>query len=207
MSVPFRPPALLAAVAVIVVTLTPLTSFADAWSRTDPAADMVLYAAMATKATAAPEAANADVVSSEIRHGDLKVKLRLSMSELKVAADEAVHVVWLVDTNELKHFTVSVYISDGKRAGDWQLRNRSGGASVRCALTHTVDYSANTVGVTVPRSCLSNPRWVRTGAWSTAFRFVQEGDDPDVLVFADDAARSGSVSEGQPTFGPRIYKG
>jgi hypothetical protein len=57
---------------------------------------------------------------------------------------------------------------------------------VRCAgLRHTIDYRTHTVRISVPRTCLGNPTWVRVGADTATWSEAREA------YHSDDALRRG----------------
>lgn len=72
---------------------------------------------------------------------------------------------------------------------------------VRCpGLRHDIDYAADTVTVSVPRGCLSDPRWVqgRIGG----FAFPEKGDGSEAYL---DSASDDTADE--PTWTPRVRRG
>lgn len=72
---------------------------------------------------------------------------------------------------------------------------------VRCpGLRHEIDYAADTAMVSVPRSCLSRPRWVqaRVGAFG-----IPEGGDGNQMFY--DAGRNGSTDT--PRWTARVARG
>lgn len=72
---------------------------------------------------------------------------------------------------------------------------------VRCpGLSHQIDYTADTATVSVPRSCLSKPRWVQGRIGALGFPEQSEGNE----VFLD----SGSdETADEPSWTARIRRG
>lgn len=106
-----------------------------------------------------------------------------------------------VRTDEGREADLTTYV-DG-RTRDWQgetVWDVAGHASARCAGLHTrIDYTADTVRVRIPRSCLSNPRWVRVGSAGSS---LQRG-----YLYADDARLRGRLDKDDLAFGPRLRRG
>lgn len=87
----------------------------------------------------------------------------------------------------------------GPGQGRVEFTNRNG-RPVSCdGLARRIDWSTNTVRMTVPRACLGNPRWVRAGYGY--YRMNQ-----DLVIWMDEAHRNGTVS-GSLALGPRVHRG
>ena len=63
----------------------------------------------------------------------------------------------------------------------------------------TYSASRDLIKMSVPRSCLGNPRWVKVAVVSLG---IQESG-----TLADDALRTGLKSSGKLTFGPKLNRG
>lgn len=116
------------------------------------------------------------------------------------SGDMSAHFV-SVRTNEGLRADLTVYV-DG-RTRDWQGERSwevAGRDSARCAGLRTrIDYTADTVRVRIPRSCLSDPRWVRVGSAGSS---LQRG-----YLYADDARLRGRLDQDDLAFGPRLRRG
>jgi hypothetical protein len=73
---------------------------------------------------------------------------------------------------------------------------------VACKVKHTIDYTAHTVVVKVPRSCLGKPRWVRVGMAG----FTGNGTGDSSLVYVDDALTNGTIAQRGPQYSPKVRR-
>lgn len=72
---------------------------------------------------------------------------------------------------------------------------------VRCdGLRHSVDYAADVATVSVPRSCLSKPRWVQTRTGAIGFPADGAGDEAYLDSASDDTAD-------EPSWTARVRRG
>ncbi len=82
-------------------------------------------------------------------------------------------------------------------------------------LSHHIDYTANTVTMSVPRSCLGRPGWIKAGAASV--RLAGMGDvvdgsnadqapDPAVIEQYVDDAHAGKLGD-NIKYSPRLRRG
>lgn len=91
-------------------------------------------------------------------------------------------------TNEGVRRFVSLDAWRGHWAGDSQVYNGKY-HEVRCEVQHSIDYQVNSMEVSFPRRCASNPRWVEFRVWAQS-----SGDDG---YFVDDALRDRPI-DSQP---------
>lgn len=152
-------------------------------------------------ATPAPDRTNGDITSIRSVHFGRRVAVKVSYADLTKTGDATVTFLRIV-TNEGLGRNMFVAAGPGGWArGQARLENRRG-TKQKCRTGHTIDYDTNTITMRVPRTCLSNPRWVRIG-FETAT--VEDGGDS---VFFDDALRDSAPSpEDQPTLGERLLRG
>ena len=109
---------------------------------------------------------NDDLVRTVVRHGDRRVVVKAKYADLKRSADPLILVVRLRTNESLKRDVAVETVSSPR--GSVMFAKHSG-ADVKCTgLTHDVDYDADRVTVSVPRSCLSNPRWVQATVGAVA---------------------------------------
>ncbi|WP_183095632.1 hypothetical protein [Nocardioides stalactiti] len=76
---------------------------------------------------------------------------------------------------------------------------------LRCRIGREIDPVGDVVRLTLPRTCLQSPDWVRVGA--DAVRFV-ETDDPDdetFTVFSDDFDGGTVLTKWKISYGPRVH--
>lgn len=129
----------------------------------------------------APERTLNDVRNTELRHGARRVAVRVDYVDLKKeAGGEYQGLGILMVTNEGVRRFVSLDAWPGHWSGESQMYNGKYN-EVRCAVRHSIAYEANTMKVSFPRRCASNPRWVEFRVWTQS-----SGDDG---YYADDALR------------------
>lgn len=159
--------------------------------------------------TPAPDATEPDVKSIQISHGARRVNVALRFVDLTKAATAAAYEVE-VRTNERLLRVVDVEAGPGSWRG--QQSFSSPRRNLRCkGLSHSIDYDKNVVAVSIPRSCLSRPRWVKVAAMAAddvvATTTPTDGSAPTTTDtgYFDDAQNSKfGFNE---TWSPRIHKG
>lgn len=159
----------------------------------------------ATTQTPAPEVSNGDIVRSVFRHERRRISVRVKFADLERVDGLRMDVVQLV-TNERLHRDVLVVAGPGMRRGDAQMSAPR--RDVRCrGLRWRIDYDLNVVRVSFPRSCVSNPRWIKVGMGSALVTELSNPDPTSGALYLDDAQRSGSVSEYRMRWSPRLHRG
>ncbi len=169
--------------------LTP-DAVGDAWSR---GSDGVF--------TEAGSRSNTDVVASAVRHTDRRVNASVRYDDLVRNGDRVVTPVRVLASNGTTYL-LRVTAEAGDRDGTGRLLRYTGkGAQtvgVPCeGLQHSVSYAEDLVAVSVPRSCLGGPAWVRYGGTVRAV-------DPDGTVFTDALLSGDPVND---LFSARIARG
>ena len=111
--------------------------------------------------------ANTDVVASAVRHTDRFVNASVRYDDLVRDGDRIVTPVRLHASNGTTYL-LRVTTQAGDRDGTARLLRYTGQgaqtARVACdGLQHSVSYADDLVAVSVPRSCLGRPAWVRYG--------------------------------------------
>lgn len=157
----------------------------------------------------APDATEPDVKSIQITHGARRVNVAMRFVDLTKAATAAVYEAE-VRTNERLLRVVDVEAGPG----EWRGRQSFSGplATPRCkGLSHSIDYDKNVVAFSIPRSCLSKPRWVKVAAMAgdevVATTTPADGSAPtstDTGYFDDAQNSKFGFNE---TWSPRIHKG
>jgi hypothetical protein len=146
------------------VVLAPVPAFAqrlvigdgpgDSWEEHhDPSTGDVTY-------TQAGSPVNADVLRTVVRHRAHSVLVRTAFADLRNNAQGVVSGI-KIRTNEGLHRQVWV-MKDGSASGSQVALVTPRGRQVRChGLSKSIDWAGDSISVTVPRSCLSAPRWVQ----------------------------------------------
>jgi hypothetical protein len=185
-----RPLVLMATAAA--VALIPAAADAGSYSSVDHAHDMVVLTLPGGTTSPAPERAEGDIIASRVRHKAHVVVMTMRYQEL-TAGQRAVH--WFgIRTGKMARF-VLLATDAGHPAGRARLF-KPNGKMVRCQVRHSIDYTANTATVRVPRSCLGTPRRVRAA--------MQYGAPiSSTQTYVDDARSNGGWL---PVYGPWVRR-
>ena len=180
-----------AALASAVTLFAPLSpAYAEAVSWVDGRADMSGVPAMeSTPSQPAPGQTNGDIRAVSVRHSARAVIIRASFTDLRRGRFD-LDVRGGVETNAGVFRGFDVGWNDHQGGYAW-LEN---GAQdhVRCAWTHRLNFTEDTVLLQIPRGCLSRPRWVRVHL--NTIRLMDTMRNP--MQFSDDA-HSGEDAEGK----------
>jgi hypothetical protein len=150
----------------------------------------------------APEATDGDILRTAVDHRLRKVILIVKYTELR-RVDPVMHFVSLVTNESLRRDVVVTPDADHPQGK--VIFAKGSGTRLRCAgLERRIDYTANTLRLEIPRSCLSAPRWVRVGVG--AVRTHETGPESGE-TFIDDANRNGALGSAHPAFGARVRRG
>ena len=194
----------LVAAATAALTIVPLTAAnAQTWRHTDTTGDVQSVVGDADP-TPAPDAVDPDATSVRVSHGPGKVTIRTQYQDLAKASDGFYAFFFQLRTNERVNRQLEVDAGPGMWRG--QLSFGSPRKKLHCrGLARSIDYTANTVTVTVPRSCLSNPRWVQIGDAAVKVIGPDATDANSGTLFADDAV-SPNVGNNL-AWSPSIHRG
>ena len=141
-----------------------------------------------------------DVLSLRVNHRANVVRVTMFEDQLtRVRKGDMAFHVFALRTNEGKRADVSLLTQKGKWQGKADFFS---GRNSKCrGLRSNVDYAKNSVQVTIPRRCLSNPRWVQVGGGTGVLTEGEAG-----RIYADDANLDAKV-EDDIAFGPRVRRG
>lgn len=176
--------------------LVPSSASARSYTIPDPAHDVIGFFEGGGGPEAAPTRAEGDVLASGVAHRPRRVIVAMRYAAMTQTTMEAAHT-FLLTTNEGKVRRVTVMVSPGHWGGTTYFNNGHGDV-VRCKLTTTLSYAQRRATVSIPRRCLSSPRWVRVGMQSMT---MEQG------IFYLDDGQSGAPLSGHPVFGPRVRRG
>ena len=119
--------------------------------------------------TRAPGSKHADVTWVQLRHGARRVVLTAKLAELtKQGAEVGLLAQFRTSTGLLRD--AMLFGQVGIRSGYVEFSNRTG-KPLACDISHKIDYAANTMMMSVPRSCLNNPSYVEfrsQSSWVTS---------------------------------------
>lgn len=188
--------------------LLPTAAHAEKVVTDDPAADAVRVVGAPVdgggedQILPAPENTTADVVSTVVDHDEARVRVTVRLRELGSA--RMYFAVLQVRTPD------GSYEVEVERLGrEPRVEMTRRGRAVDCArLRASSDRSRARVVVTVPAACLGSPRWVQLGVGVASLETEQtDTGTEEVVVFADDAHRAGTIRTDRLTRGPRVHRG
>jgi hypothetical protein len=186
------------AIAAGLIVASATSASAESLTVTDPRGDLRAYDVENGEPGNAGSVSNGDIVRSVLRHGDTRISVRVKFSELRKIGEfrgDAIRVV----TNEGVKRDVSTSAGPGMWSGESDM-SRPNGTLVDCAVAHRIDYDRNVVTVSFPRSCVSNPRWVRLGVGAM---WMSSGTG---MYYVDDAQVDGNVND-SVRLSPRLSRG
>jgi hypothetical protein len=150
----------------------------------------------------APRQTAGDITGIVVRHAPRRVFVTVRFRELRAMHPMQIHVIQL-KTNESLRRELSIIATPQRPQGHADF-TRPNGDTVRCRyLRRQVDYAENVLRVSIPRRCLSHPRWVRVGMGHLR---IPKTADGSMVIYADEAYRSGTVGD-RLTLGPRVRRG
>jgi hypothetical protein len=139
---------------------------------------------------------NVDLEKVVVKHTAKAVVAKATYTDLARSGHQFMYALRL-RTNEGVKRDVNVDTLFSGWKGNVTL-SKANGSEVRCrGLSHAIDYAADTVTVSVPRRCLSAPRWVQ--AFTAAIGFSETGD-----FYIDHGHRADMVEK--VTWSPRIRR-
>lgn len=124
----------------------------------DAAEDVYVYDLDAGQYVLAGAFAPADVRRAEARHGDRKITVKLTFADLRKSGIQNYYVRFRTPTMER---FAEVHTGAGDWGGTVVWKNEKGAELATKGLSHKVDYADDFVRLTVARSALDRPTWVR----------------------------------------------
>jgi hypothetical protein len=198
----------LLAAALPAVLLAPVAAHAEKVGTTDPAGDVVSVGPTEQgeddldNLLPAPENLTADVVRTVVDHADSRLRVRIDLRELGRARN-----YFAVLQVRTPAGTFEVETDDLGRRPEVEMTRRS--RAVECPrLRADSDRAAARALITIPTACLGAPRWVQVGAGIASLETVTAADGAEqVVVYADDAHRVGTISDENLAKGPKVRRG
>lgn len=162
------------------------TSAAASLTKVDQRGDLQYVEGESETSSPAPTVQNGDITRTVMKHAARRIAVRIQFADLRRVGmrGDFLRVV----TNEGVRRDVMIFAGPMSWRGDAEM-TRLNGQPVACDIAHKIDYDRNVVTVSFPRSCVSNPRWVRLGTGS--FWTESEG----TKSYADDAQLDGQVND------------
>jgi hypothetical protein len=173
------------------------TSAAAGLTHVDQRGDLQYVEGESETPSPAPTVQNGDITRTVMKHADRRISIRVQFADLRRVGmrGEVARIV----TNEGVRRDVMIFAGLTSWRGEADM-TRPNGKPVECDIAHKIDYDRNVVTVSFPRSCVSNPRWVRLGVGS--FWMENEGSKS----YADDAQLDGQVNDNLK-LSPRLRRG
>lgn len=199
MNKPLVRAALLAAT--LAATLLPAGASAATLATADPAGDVwrSTFDPETEEETVEPAGTqpNVDLTRTSVTHGASRLVVKARYADLERSTYRFFFFAELRTNEGLRR---DLWVETTMRwSGDSALFGRRG--ETRCrGLRHDIDYAADTVTLSVPRDCLSKPRWVQ--ARVGAFAFAEDGEGNDAYL---DSATDETADE--PAWSARVRRG
>lgn len=152
----------------LVLTVAAGPAHAVQVSNPDPAGDPVFEG----EGTPPDSLVNADVRRSRISHTRTAVTATVRFSDLTRTGARELWLDLRTDEGVQRRMRLAAY--QGQYRGFAVLLKDDDELS--CRVSHTIDYTADTISVSVPRSCLSSPTWVKVATYSYWGEFFGETD-------------------------------
>lgn len=141
-----------------------------------------------------------DILRTVVRHKTDKVFVAIDFADLRRSDATGGHFLRLVTNEGLKR-NAFLEVTEENPRGRLSF-SKATGEPVTCkGLSRDISYADETLSFEVPRSCLSNPRWVRVGFGT--FRYPVSDS---YNGFIDDAQLDGTYGSEAPALGQRVSR-
>lgn len=188
------------------VLLTPVAAHADRLVTEDAVGDVVSVEPTESgedelgNLVPAPDNTVADVVRTTVDHTDSRLRIRIDLRELGSA-----RLYYAGVRVRTPRGTYEVEIDDLGRKPKPELTRRG---AVECSrLRADTDAATARVVVTIPTTCLEDPRWVQVGVGVASGEMMTNADGAEeIVVHGDDAHRAGDVRN-RIALGPKVRRG
>ena len=185
----------LLAVALCSAVLAASTTPAGAQSRSDEDATGDMFVLEGRTYAPAPDRISNDVLRTTLTHGPRRLRVVVEYADLTKVGWQGLYVQ--VNTDERVRRNVFLDIEPPRWGGVvWMING--GITTVRCPIRHQVDYDTDRMTLSFPRTCASNPRWVRFSVAAIA----EDGD----LIYFDDALSDVPDDDQNWTASARIHR-
>lgn len=165
----------------------------------DPAGDMVQIDLEGEEVTPAPEESEGDITKFVVDHRDDKVVVKATFVDLHTP--EAGVLYYLpVKTNEGLRRNIILTTDPDHRQGQIELS----GDDPCNGLKRSISYADDLLTIKLPRSCVSNPKWVKVGLGMMRDSELKGGIP---IGFIDDAMVDGDFGRDKPQLGPKVFRG
>jgi hypothetical protein len=140
-----------------------------------------------------------DIVRTKLTHSYRSVQAVASYTDISASGTKAYVVRIITNEGMRRHYSL---VARGSTVLGTLLQRDSDGKAFACSgIKHAIDYTANTVTISIPRSCLSYPSTVRMGYGSADL-------SDDTRFYSDDALVNGvTASDADLVVGPKLARG
>lgn len=152
---------------------------------------------------AAPEKAITDIISTTVDHGADVVTVEVAFKDLRPGQylDLTAYVTTDGTGSRLPAQATAVAYR-----GEAVVHLYDAAGSRCVTATVTVDHDTNTVTMTVPRSCLDEPRWIEAEVTAATMNYDADPEDPRAdAVWEDHAYRTGRADPARGGTSPRLH--
>ncbi|HET7689768.1 MAG TPA: hypothetical protein VFK41_05300 [Nocardioidaceae bacterium] len=157
----------------------------------DPVADVWLHDNDYWPPSEAGSVPNTDVVRTTVAHQSRRVAVKVHYADLRRNDDQLILTVWFRTNEGLKRLAYVAAGPERRRGTHLFGKGSRGPGSATCkGLRHTIDYTQDLITISIPRSCLSRPRWVQFQGEASTFNF-----DEVTELFVDDLTGIGYESQ------------
>ena len=183
---------LLTASFVALLVALPTPALAESTSHADARQDVLRYTSNGY--VPAPHNRTADITRFTAAHQRDAVTSTVHVRKLDGQWD----MIWFLRTSDKVRYDVGIVHFDGTR----EFKLMKDRKKVPCpGLSKKIRAGADEVTVSVPRTCLDKPRWVRVGP--TAGALGADGS----TQYVDNALLVGKINETSVAYGPRLSRG
>lgn len=186
------------AIACSAVLLASPSAFADKSSARDTSGDALSFAeGDIDNAVMDPAHTDADITKSWVNHTDGRVNIKVKLRDLtSIGSGEFRQLYADIKTNK-NHQAAITYKFGGEKTGFALVRGKK---EIRCrGVRNTISPSLNIIKISVPRSCLGKPTWVKVGMAALSGSGTQ--------FHHDDALSSRSDLTNGLRYTPKLRKG
>jgi hypothetical protein len=204
-----RAAARLAAALLPAAVLVPAAAHAERVVVRDPGHDVARIddeasdAAGTEVAVTAPGEASTDITRVVVDHRAGLLRLTVQVRDLRHRFVDAAGIrlrspTWRWDVDVIR---------SGRETYTLLTRGARGSDRPCGGLVTTVDTRADRLIVSVPTTCIEDPRWVRVGVALLAINVPQGSTIEDADIYMDEAGVTGFHGDRDPLLGPRVHRG
>lgn len=214
--------------ALALALLVPTAAHADRWSGTDETGDVEGWhydpepepCGTSTDVDGAAQA-NEDFTRLGVRHTRRSVVVTAKFRDLDAELEQMVTVYirtprggfWLDLVRYQARsgkWRVITFLAEAPRYPDPDDVDECGGFGffswdIGCRKGRELNFAEDYVRLTVPRTCIENPRWVRIGADSSRFVEPEDPSDESFTVFSDEWDGGTVLTKWKISYGPRVH--